>query len=97
MTLGELYAWVLRAKASPKRLQDLLDLLKEVRVHPVDEPVAHRFGEVRAWQLDRGLGSPELDLLNGAVALVPNLTMVTHNVQDYHDIPGLTLDDWLVP
>ena len=39
----------------------------------------------------------ELDLLNGAVALVHNLTMVTHNVQDYAHIPGLTIDDWMVP
>ena len=95
--LGELYAWALRAKAPPKRLHDLLDLLKEVQVIPVDESVARKFGEVRAWQLDNGLRSPELDLLNGAVALVHNLTMVTHNLQDYANIPGLMLDDWLVP
>jgi predicted nucleic acid-binding protein len=63
----------------------------------VDESVARKFGEVRAWQVDHGLGSPELDLLNGAVALVHSLTMVTHNVQDYANIPGLTIHDWLVP
>jgi tRNA(fMet)-specific endonuclease VapC len=97
VTLGELYAWALRAKAPPQRLQDLLDLLKDVQVIPVDESVARKFGEVRAWQLDNGLGSPELDLLNGAMALVHNLTMVTHNFQDYANIPGLMLDDWLVP
>ncbi len=84
-------------KASPKRMHDLLDLLREVQVLSVDEPVARKFGEVRAWQLDHGLGSPELDLLNGAVALVQNFTMVTHNVQDYANIPGLIIDDWMVP
>jgi tRNA(fMet)-specific endonuclease VapC len=97
VTLGELYAWALRGKASPKRMQDVLDLLREVQVLSVDEPAAHKFGEVRAWQLDHGLGSPELDLLNGAVALVHRFTMVTHNQQDYGNIPGLTIDDWLVP
>jgi tRNA(fMet)-specific endonuclease VapC len=97
VTLGELHAWALRAKASPKRSQDLLDLLREVQVLPVDEAVARKFGEARAWQLDRGLSSPELDLLNGAVALEHNLTMVTHNVRDYANIPGLMLDDWLAP
>ena len=39
----------------------------------------------------------EMDLLNASVALVCNLTVVTHNVQDYAMIPGLTLDDWLAP
>ena len=38
-----------------------------------------------------------MDLLNGATALVHGLTMVTHNVQDYAHVPGLTIDDWLLP
>jgi tRNA(fMet)-specific endonuclease VapC len=97
VTSGELFAWALRAKASPKRLQSLLDLLKEVHVLPVDQSVARKFGEVRAWQLGRGLSSPDLDLLNGSVALLHNLTLVTHNTQDYINIPGLTLEDWMIP
>lgn len=97
VTLGELHAWAMRAKAPPTRMQTLLDLLREVQVLIVDDTVARKFGEVRAWQLDRGLGSPELDLLNGAVALVHNFTMVTHNGKDYANIPGLTIDDWLAP
>jgi predicted nucleic acid-binding protein len=97
VTLGELYVWARRAHASPKRMQSLLKLLQDVQVLPIDETVADKFGEVRAWQLDQGLGSPELDLFNGAVALVHDLTMVTHNQKDYDDIPGLRRDDWLVP
>jgi tRNA(fMet)-specific endonuclease VapC len=96
VTLGELIAWAGRAKASPRRMQTLLDLLKDVLVLPIDETVARKFGEVRAWQLDHGLASPDLDLLNGAVALVYGFTMVTHNTADYTNIPGLTLADWLV-
>ena len=97
VTLGELYAWAFRAKASPKRIQSLLDLLKEVQVLALDDAVSRKFGEVRAWQLDHGLSSPDLDLLNAAIALVHNLTMVTHNTADYANIPGLTIADWLVP
>lgn len=97
VTLGELYAWTLRAKASPKRMASLLDLLKEVQVLPVDEAVARKFGEMRAWQLDNGLMSPDLDFVNGVTALVHGLTLVTHNKNDYQNIPGLSLADWLVP
>jgi tRNA(fMet)-specific endonuclease VapC len=97
VTQGELFVWALRAKASPRRSQSLLDLLKEVVVLFVDETAARKFGEVRAWQLDRGLATPDLDLLNGSVALAHGLTLVTHNVSDYTNIPGLTVDDWLVP
>jgi tRNA(fMet)-specific endonuclease VapC len=31
------------------------------------------------------------------VALVYNLTLVSHNTADYQNIPGLRLDDWLTP
>lgn len=97
ITLGELNAWALRSQASPKRMRSLRDLLQEVQVLALDEAAARRFGEVRAWQLDRGLGSPDLDLLNAAIALVHNLTLVTHNVQDYANIPDLQVVDWLNP
>jgi tRNA(fMet)-specific endonuclease VapC len=95
VTLGELWVWVARAKASPRRLQTLLDLLNEVQVLPIDEAASRKFGEVRAWQLDRGLSTPDLDFLNAVTALVHGLTLVTHNVADYANIPSLSVDDWL--
>lgn len=97
VTLGELWAWVRRANASPRRLQGLLDLLRDVQVLSFDETVAHKFGEVRAWQLDRGLSTPDLDFLNAVTALVHGFTLVTHNTSDYGNIPSLMLDDWLTP
>jgi tRNA(fMet)-specific endonuclease VapC len=97
VTLGELFAWALRAKASPRRLQQVHGLLNDVLVLPVDETVARKFGEVRAWQLDRGLATPDLDLLNASVALVHGLTLATHNTRDYANVPGLSVVDWLVP
>lgn len=97
VTFGELWAWVGRANASPRRLQKLLGLLKEVQVLPVDEAIGRKFGEVRAWQLDRGLSTPDLDFLNVVTALVHGFTLVTHNTSDYQNVPSLTLDDWLAP
>jgi predicted nucleic acid-binding protein len=97
ITVGELYTWALRARASPQRLNDLRDFLDDVQVLEVSEDIARRFGELRAAFLDVGGYVPEMDLLIGATALVHKLTVVTHNVQDYTSIPGLALDDWLVP
>jgi tRNA(fMet)-specific endonuclease VapC len=68
VTLGELFVWALRAKASPGRLQQVDGLLKGESVRPVDETIARKFGEVRAWQLDRGLATPDLDLLKEKAA-----------------------------
>jgi predicted nucleic acid-binding protein len=33
----------------------------------------------------------------GSVALVNDLTLVTHNTKDFENIPGLRLQDWLTP
>ena len=59
--------------------------------------MARKFGEIRALQLDAGLSSPDMDLVNAATALVHGLTMVTHNTRDYASVPGLSLADWLNP
>jgi tRNA(fMet)-specific endonuclease VapC len=78
-------------------LQGVLDLLTASVLHKIDFSIADKFGEVRAGLLDQGLTVGEMDLLNASTALIQNLTMVTHNTQDYAAIPGLTLDDWLNP
>lgn len=78
-------------------MQSLLALLQEVQVLPADDAAARKFGEIRAWQLDRGLLTPDLDLMNAATALTYSLTLVTHNTQDYQNVPKLLLDDWLKP
>jgi tRNA(fMet)-specific endonuclease VapC len=95
IVVGELYSWVHRLKTSPVRRQGLADLLSELHLLPVDHEVARRFGEVRAALLDRGLPTPEVDLFIASTALVHDLTLVTHNVQDFVNVPGLRVVDWL--
>jgi tRNA(fMet)-specific endonuclease VapC len=38
-----------------------------------------------------------VDLMIVSVALVYDLTLVTHNTADFQSIPGLRLVDWLLP
>jgi tRNA(fMet)-specific endonuclease VapC len=97
VTLGELWAWVGRAKAPPRRLQTLLALLNDVQVLASDDAVARKFGEIKAWQLDRGISTPDLDFLNAVTALTHGLILITHNSKDYQQVPNLLLDDWLSP
>lgn len=97
VTLGELLTWALRAQAPPKRRQEVEDLVKQVTVLEITADVGRTFGAVRAVLFDAGTPAPDADLLNGAVALVHNLTTVTHNKAHYLNIPGLLLDDWLIP
>ena len=97
VTAGELLVWALRASAPKGRLPIVQAFLAPVRVIDVDLVVAKKFAEIRAALLDKGHDPGPLDLLNAAIALVHNMTMVTHNVADYTNVPGLVIDDWLVP
>jgi len=97
ISYGELLTWALRAKAQPARLRGVRDFLAAMSVEDVDATVAEKFAELRAGLLDQGRAVSEMDLLNAAIALVRNLTMVTHNNRDYAEVTGLALDDWLAP
>ena len=97
ITVGELFTWALRANAPPRRLQTLLNLIAGVTVLDITTDVGRRFGELRASLLDAGQGTPEMDLLIAATAIVHNLTLVTHNIQDFGNLPGLDLQDWMNP
>jgi tRNA(fMet)-specific endonuclease VapC len=72
-------------------------MLDDVVVLDTTPTVAHRFGEIQAALVDVGHPAPQMDLLIAATALVHDLTLVTHNQQDFANIPGLRLDDWLIP
>jgi tRNA(fMet)-specific endonuclease VapC len=95
ITVGELYTWALRAIAPPKRMQSLLDLLADVKVLDVNAAVAQEFGRLRAQLMDTGRPAPDLDLLIAATALANGLTLVTHNTQDFVNVPDLKIIDWL--
>ena len=97
ITVGELFTWALRSHAPPARLQSLLNLLSDVTVLDVTVDISRKFGELRAALLDAGRGTPDMDLLIAATSLVHGLTLVTHNVKDFANLPGLNIEDWLNP
>ncbi len=97
VTLGELFTWAMRANAPPRRLHSLHELLADTTVLDVNAAVAQEFGRVRAGLMDIGRPAPDLDLLIAATALTHGLTLVTHNTQDFVNVPGLRIVDWLAP
>ena len=51
---------------------------------------------MQAGLLDIGSPAPGMDLMIAATALLHDLTLVTHNTQDYAVIPGLRMVDWTI-
>ena len=97
VVLAELYAGAYK-HPNPSRLLGLIaDLLQEVVVLDFDSVCAEQFGKTQGALLQKGIAVPVPDLMIASVALVYDLTLVTHNTADFRNIPGLRLDDWLTP
>ncbi len=97
ITFAELEVWASRAGAPQRRRQAIDELLGDVVLLNVDASVAKLFGQLQAQLLDRGTPAPAMDLLIAATAMFYNLTLVTHNAQDFANIPDLRMADWLAP
>ena len=70
------------------RLKAMLErFLREFPVQPFDEKAARAYGRV---SFRRG----KLDRLLAAHALSLEATLVTNNVRDFNDVPGLKLQNW---
>jgi len=61
-----------------------------------DERSAEQFGRLRGTLRRQGIAVSVPDLMIAAVALVHDLTLVTHNTADFQRIPDLRLVDWLI-
>ncbi|HUY90251.1 MAG TPA: type II toxin-antitoxin system VapC family toxin [Pirellulales bacterium] len=98
IVLGELYAWAYR-RPNPTPLLTAIEteLLTDVIVISYDEACALEFGRLRGTLLKQGISVSPVDLMIASVALVHQLTLVTHNTADFQHIPSLHLDDWLTP
>jgi tRNA(fMet)-specific endonuclease VapC len=98
IALAELFVWA-HSRPDPAPLLKAIDdlLFQEVGVLDFDRDCADKFGQVRVELQRNGIEVPSTDLMIGAVALIYDFTLVTHNTADFQNIPGLRLDDWLTP
>jgi tRNA(fMet)-specific endonuclease VapC len=97
ITLSDLYTWAYKQDDPTVILSKVQDLLQDVKVLPFDDTCALELGKTRGGLLRQGIMVSPVDLMIGTIALVHNLTLVTHNTADFRHIPSLRLDDWLAP
>lgn len=61
---------------------------------PFDDLAAITFGKIRADLESRGTPIGAYDLQIAAIALVNNLTLVTHNTREFSRVDNLMVEDW---
>ncbi|MBI3839480.1 MAG: type II toxin-antitoxin system VapC family toxin [Planctomycetia bacterium] len=96
VALAELYTWAYRRR-NPAKLLSLIenDLLADLAILDFDRSCALRFAQLQSELLKQGSVVNAMDLMIAAIALVHDLTLVTHNTRHFEVIPGLRIVDWL--
>ena len=97
VSLAELYAGAYQHSQANRLLALIHDLRQEVQIVDFDAACAEKFGQVRGTLLRQGIAVPTTDLMIATAALVHDLTLVTHNIADFQNIPALRVADWLIP
>ena len=73
------------------RLQSCLETLAKFTMLPFDREAAELFEQLR----DRFRRTGAMDLKIAAICLTHEATLLTRNISDFKDIPGLLLENWL--
>jgi tRNA(fMet)-specific endonuclease VapC len=82
-------------KGSEKLTRRVESALREVEVLALDVPADAHYGVVRSRLEAQGRPIGQNDLLIAAHALSLGMTLVTDNVQEFHRIDGLRIENWL--
>lgn len=86
---------VARLLPSAARLEREVDrFLPGITTLPWDEAATDAYGLVRATLERAGTLIGALDTQIVAHALIASLTLITHNVDEFHRVAGLRMEDW---
>ena len=91
---AELLYGARKSRRVARTLMSLDRFFRPLLSFPFDDDCAHEYGRIRA-DLDRA-GTPigGNDLLIAAIARRHDLTVVTHNVDEFTRVTGLAVEDW---
>jgi predicted nucleic acid-binding protein len=89
----EVYQGLLRSPERSTAESEFFAFISTVPILPISPAVARRCAELREGLRQDGkrVRARALDLLTASVALEHRLTLVTRNINDFSDIPGLDL------
>jgi len=91
---AELSAGAWRSNHPARTLSKQRQFLGRFRSFPFDDRAAEQYGREHAMLAILGTPIGPLDLQIAAIALVNDLTLVTHNTREFARISGLKLEDW---
>ncbi|WP_321797219.1 type II toxin-antitoxin system VapC family toxin [Caballeronia sp. J97] len=93
ITYAELQFGVAMSANPARERTHLASLVELIEVAPFGEDAAAAYGPIRHASRQRNRGA--LDKLIAAHAVALGVPLVTNNVKDFENYPGLTVENWL--
>ncbi|MYM66176.1 PIN domain-containing protein [Pseudoduganella sp. FT55W] len=93
ITFAELEYGVLTSANPLAQRRNLANMIQSIPVASFDAGAAIAYGPVR--QATRTRKRDQLDKLIAAHAIALGITLVTNNVKDFADYPGIEIENWL--
>jgi tRNA(fMet)-specific endonuclease VapC len=91
ITNGEICEGIYLGLDPKRRERGFLEVLREVRMLPLQRQIMKHFARLRGDLRRRGQLISDMDLLIVATATTHNLTLVTGNKKHFQRVPGLSL------
>ena len=91
ITYGEIFDGIYLSNDPRGKERAFSQLLRRVRVLPLNRTIMKRFARIRGQLRRQGLTVHDPDLLIAATALTHDLTLVTRNVRHFQRVPDLDL------
>ena len=91
MTVAELFQWAILRQWGNRRLVQLEQYLSNYLVIPTDQPLCREWAKVCTDRQSIGRPISPQDAWIAATALRHDLPLITHNIQDFLEIPNLRL------
>jgi tRNA(fMet)-specific endonuclease VapC len=92
--LCEIEAGIQQIKRPDEYRRDVENLLRQVRIWPIDRLTARLYGEIRNDLKRRGRVLSQVDMMLAALARQMNVTLVTSD-QDFAALPDVVTENWL--
>ncbi|HLP91670.1 MAG TPA: type II toxin-antitoxin system VapC family toxin [Nostocaceae cyanobacterium] len=94
IVLFELQVGIAKSNSPAKRTQQLQQLLNRVNLVSFDRDAAFAAAKIRADLEQKGTPIGQMDVLIAGIAVALQATLVTHNVNEFSRVSGLSIVDW---
>lgn len=95
VTVAELAYGVSKSRHPGKNRHALEQFLAPIEVAAFDQAVAWSYGRLRAQLEAKGTPIGSMDMLIAAHALSLGVRLVSNNLREFQQVPGLRLENWV--